>query len=182
MLLLSVVGYLSLVHRSSLISGTQFTIFKQTPSLKEIELLEKATTSTTTSPITTTTPTALITTTGTTHILNLSVTEVVQVSSADSNPIWKDGTYYKPKEKNFQFFDSLYYHQSTKTLVGIQHTVSPTSKQQFDIPGAKKEYVNDNSVKELLIVFVVPFDIAPTFKFPSKFSSVVNVVLLPLPM
>jgi len=50
----------------------------------------------------------------------------------------------------------------------ISMTVSPTDKQQFNVPTVADLYLDYNLVKQLWIVFVVPPDVAPLFKFPTK--------------
>jgi len=106
--------------------------------------------------------------------------EIQEAESKDSS--WKPNTYYQPLEKIFSQFDSFYYlHYNT--LVGFQITVSAESKKKFDVAKAVDNYVDNNFVKRLLIVFVVPPDIAPSFAFPKNpCSDEATLALLSLPM
>jgi len=49
-------------------------------------------------------------------------------------------------------------------------TVSATDKQSFPVRSAIDDYVDNNFVGKLVIVFVVPPDIFPHFHFPTHLT------------
>jgi len=112
--------------------------------------------------------------------------KVEEKEFCDTNLSWKAKTYYKPIEKDFVSFDSFYYDDRINTLIGFQITVTTKGKQGFSITKVVDKYVNNNTVKHLWIIFVVPPDIAPNFTLPSIPKTVtsdeVSVAILSLPM